>query len=273
MRPGVAAWVFFAVVIFPAGARAQDRLPASLTQVGLDQRLNEQVPLDLEFRDEAGRSVRLGDYFAGRPVILVLAYYRCPMLCTQVLNGLVDGLRGIPLDAGSDFQVVTVSFDPREQPELAAAKKQSYVESYGRPGAAAGWHFLTGQEPAIAALARAVGFRYTYDPKLDQFAHVSGLMVLTPHGTIARYFYGISHPPRDLRLALVEASANQIGSPVDRVLLLCYDYDPATGKYTLMALNLVRLGGGVTLLVLGSFLLLAWRHERRRARRNLATAG
>ncbi|HXG11832.1 MAG TPA: SCO family protein [Gemmataceae bacterium] len=253
-----------------AAARAEDRLPASLPKVGLDQRLNEQVPLDLGFRDEAGRTVRLGAYFDGKPVILVLAYYRCPMLCNQVLNGLVEGLRQVSLDAGREFRVVVVSFDAREQPELAAAKKASYVEVYGRPGTEGGWHFLTGDQPAIDALTAAVGFRYAYDATLDQFAHTSGIMVLTPRGKIARYFYGIRYPPRDLRLGLVEAAEEKIGTPADRLLLLCYRYDPSTGRYTPLVMNLVRLGGVLTLAVLGTFLGLAWRRERRRTRQSLS---
>jgi protein SCO1/2 len=247
-----------------APVRAQDRLPASLPKIGLDQRLNAQVTPDLEFRDEAGRAVRLGAYFRGKPVILVLAYYRCPMLCNQVLNGLLDGLRKVSLNAGDDFEVVVVSFDARETPGLAAAKKAVHVEAYGRPGAEHGWHFLTGEQPAIDALTGAVGFRYAYDAKLDQFAHASGIMVLTPEGKISRYFYGIRYPPRGLQLGLVEASAAKIGTPADRVLLLCYEYDPATGQYTPAVMKLVRLGGVLTLLGLGAFLMLARRYERRK---------
>lgn len=252
------------LALLTAAGRAEDRLPASLTKVGLDQRLNAQVPPDLEFRDGEGRAVRLGHCFAGKPVVLVLAQYRCPTLCNQVLKGLLDAARRTPLTAGEDFRLVVVSFDAREQPDLAAAKKAIYAEAYGRPGAA-GWHFLTGGRPAIDALTAAVGFRYVYDPKLDQFAHPSCVTVLTPSGKVARYLFGIHYPPRDLRLALTEASEGQVGSPVDRALLLCYDYDPATGKYTLAALNLVRLGGVLTLAALGAFVVLALRRERRRA--------
>jgi protein SCO1/2 len=255
--------VVLAIFLTAAAARADSPPTVELNKVGIDQRLNETVPLDLIFRDEVGHAVRLGDYFQGRPVILVLAYYRCPMLCTQVLNGLTDALRGVPLQMGSDFQVVTVSFDAREQPELAAAKKASYVAGYGRLGAADGWHFLTGEQAAIDRLARAVGFRYQYDARLDQFAHASGVTVLTPDGKIARYFFGLNYPPRDLRLTLVEASAGKIGSPVDRVLLLCYHYDPATGKYTPAVMNLVRFGGGLTLAVLALLFGRAWFHRRR----------
>jgi protein SCO1/2 len=241
--------------------------------VGFDQRLNAQVPLDLEFTDEAGRTVRLADYFHGKPVILVLAYYRCPMLCSEVLNGLVRAMLDLPFDVGNEFSVITVSFDPREGPELAAAKKQTYLERYGKPGAAAGWHFLTGKEDAIKRLAQAVGFRYTYDARYDQYAHASGIMVLTPTGRISRYFYDIRFPPRDLRLGLVEASENRIGSAADQILLFCFHYDPAEGRYGPAVMNLVRLGGVLTLLGVGTFLTVMWRRERRAARRAAAKVG
>ena len=205
-----------------------------MQKVGFDQRLNEQVPLDLEFTDEAGQPVKLGDYFGDKPVILVLAYYRCPMLCTLVLNGLAQGMMDVPFDVGKEFQVVTVSFDPRETPELAAAKKKTYIERYGRPGAAAGWHFLTGSAASIKKLTRAVGFRYAYDARLDQFAHASGIMVLTPAGKISRYFYDVKYSGRDLRLGLVEASENKIGSPVDQILLYCFHYDPTEGSHPVL---------------------------------------
>jgi protein SCO1/2 len=221
--------------------------PAQLKSVGFDQRLNEQVPLDLVFTDETGKSVKLGDYFGHKPVILVLAYYRCPMLCTLVLNGLVQGMRDMPFTAGRDYRVVTVSFDPRETPALAAAKKKNYVGRYGRPGAAEAWHFLTGKAESIQRLTRAVGFRYVYDALQDQYIHTSGIMILTPSGRISRYFYDIHYPGRDLRLGLVEASAGRIGSPVDQVLLYCFHYDPAIGKYSASVLNFVRLGGAFTI--------------------------
>lgn len=239
-------------------------LPTALQAATIDQRLNEQVPLDLVFREEAGRSVQLVDLLHGKPAILVLAYYRCPMLCTQVLNGLLESLKGIPFNAGEQYQVIAVSFDAREQPELAAAKKASYVENYGRPGGENAWHFLTGDAPAIEKLTQAVGFHYFYDRVQDQFAHASGIMVLTPEGRLARYFYGINYPPRDLRLALVEASESRIGSKVDQLLLYCYHYDPATGRYAATAMNLVRLGGIVFLLGLVTWLVLAWRRELRK---------
>jgi protein SCO1/2 len=255
-----------ALLAFGVGSvRAESGLPRVLRDVGFDQHLNEQVPLDLQFTDEEGRAVRLGDYFQGKPVILVLAYYKCPMLCTQVLNGLIQALLGIPFDAGKEFQVVVVSFDPREKPALAAAKKRTYLERYGRPGAEAGWHFLTGEEGPIRRLTAAVGFRYTYDPKSDQFAHASGILVLTPGGKLSRYFYDVSYSPRDVRLGLVEASENRIGSPVDQILLYCFHYDPAEGKYGPVIMRFVRLGGVLTVVGIGVFVTVLWRQERRRA--------
>jgi protein SCO1/2 len=254
-------------------ARAESALPPSLRGVGFDQRLDAQVPPDLVFRDETGRAVRLGDYFGDRPLILVLAYYRCPMLCTEVLNGLVRGMLDLPFTVGKEFDVLTVSFDPREQPDLAAAKKETYLERYGRPGAEAGWHFLTGEEGPIGRLTEAVGFRYRYDPVKDQYAHASGILVLTPAGRVSRYFYDIRYNPRDLRLGLVEASAGRIGSPVDQVLLYCFHYDPAEGRYGPVVMNFVRLGGVLTVLAIGAFVGVLWRQERRKARRNAATAG
>jgi protein SCO1/2 len=259
-------------MVWPAAATASNELPPILREVGIDQHLGEQVPLNLPFNDECGRTVSLGDYFDGKPVLLVLAYYRCPMLCTQVLNGLIFGLRGVSFNAGDEFQVVVVSFDERETPDLAAAKKASYVRAYGRPGGERGWHFLTGAQASIDRLTRAVGFRYRYDPKQDQFAHGSGIMLLTAQGTISRYLYGIRFAPTDIRLGLVEASENKIGSPIDQLsLLFCYHYDPSIGQYTMSVLNLVRLGGVVTVVVLGTCLLAAWRRERRRARAELTS--
>jgi protein SCO1/2 len=251
------------LVLTGAPLRAQPGLPQALRNVGFDQKLNEQVPLDLVFKDETGQTVRLGDCWGDKPVILVLAYFRCPMLCDQVLNGLVRAMLDLPFDVGKEFNVITVSFDPRETPEMAAAKKQTLLERYGRPGAAAGWHFLTGDQSAIQRLTDAVGFRYTYDAKNEQFAHASGIVVLTPTGKISRYFHDIRFEPRDVRLGLVEASANRIGSASDQVLLYCFHYDPAEGKYGLVVMNLVRLGGILTCLGLGIFGLVLWRWERR----------
>jgi protein SCO1/2 len=254
-----------AMVVLAAGAlAAQTALPPQLRDVGIDQRLNARVPLELGFRDESGAPVALRSYFGRRPVVLALVYYECPMLCTMVLNGLLKSLRAINLDAGRDFEVVTVSFDPSETHELAAAKKQSYVERYSRPTAAAGWHFLTGEEEAIRKLTQAVGFRYKYDPATNQFAHASAIMVLTPDGRLARYLYGIEYAPRDLRLALVEAAAGKIGTAVDQVLLYCFHYDPATGKYSLLIMNIIRAAGAATVVALGLFMLVMFRRDRRR---------
>jgi protein SCO1/2 len=236
-------------------------------------RLGDRVPLDLPFRDEAGRAVRLGDYFNERPVILVLAYYRCPRLCTLVLNDLADGLRGVPFNAGEEFQVVVVSFDAREKPELAAAKKAAYLELYGRRGGENGWHFLTGEQPAIDRLTEAVGFRAVWDERGQQFAHARGLMVLTPRGVVARYFLGGVFPPRDLRMSLVEASEGQVGHPMDRILLMCFSYNPDAGKYSTAVLGLVRLGGALTLAALLLFWLAAWRRGRRARPAPAAPAG
>jgi protein SCO1 len=245
----------------PGGPPASEQ-PAILREVGIDQRLSERLPLDLPFRDEEGRDVRLGEYFGRRPVVLALVYYECPMLCTQVLNGLVRALTVLSFDVGREFDVVAVSFDPTEGPGLARAKKQSYLERYGRPGTAAGWHFLTGVPESIDRLTKAVGFRYVYDRKRDQFAHGAAITILTPSGLISRYFYGIEYAPRDLRLGLVEASANRMGSIADQILLLCYHYDPSTGRYGFVALTLVRIGG---ILTIAAFALFLWR-ERRRVR-------
>jgi protein SCO1/2 len=249
-----------------APVRAEASLPASLQGVGFDQKVNEPVPPELEFRDEEGRLVRLGDYFHGKPVILVLAWYRCPMLCTEVLNGLVRAMLDMPFDAGKEYEVLTVSFDPRETAELAAAKKAMYVERYGRAGAEEGWHFLTGTQESIDSLTRAVGFRYRYDAKKDQFAHASGIVILGPTGKIFRYFLDIRYSPRDLRLSLVEASQNRIGTAADQVLLYCFHYDPLEGKYGAVILNILRLSGALTVLVVGTGVGLLWWRERRAAR-------
>lgn len=240
--------------------------PASynpFTEVGIDQRLNEQLPLDLTFRDEAGQTVRLRDYFGDRPVILSLAYYDCPMLCPLVINGLIRTLRTLSFSAGNEFNVLTVSFNPKDTPAMAAIKRQTSLQIYSRPGAEKGWHFLTGDEGAIQKLTQAVGFRYQYDEKSKQYAHASGIVVLTPQGKVSRYFYGIEYAPRDVRLGLVEASAGKIGSPVDQVLLLCFHYDPATGKYGFLITTGLRVVGVATVLALGAFMLISARRDRR----------
>jgi protein SCO1 len=257
--------VFFALLVAAEGipAHAQNTLPGPLRDVGFDQRLDVQVPLDLAFRDETGQFVQLADYFDEKPVILSLVYYECPMLCPLVLNGLLRSLRTLSFNIGEEFTVITLSFNPRETPALAAAKKETYLQGYARPRAETGWHFLTGEESAIQRLTQAVGFRYGYDATADQYAHASGIVVLTPRGKIARYFYGVEYAPRDLRLGLVEASANQIGSPIDQVLLFCYHYDPVTGKYGVLIMNVLRLAGLATVLSLGTFMIVMLRRERR----------
>jgi protein SCO1 len=237
-----------------------------LRGVGIEQHLGAQLPLDAVFRDETGRDVKLCDYFGKQPVVLALVYYRCPMLCTQVLNGLLNSSQAVPLEIGRDYQVVTVSFDPRELPELAAQKKDRYVRAYRRAGAATGWHFLTGDKPSIDRLTETVGFRYRFDPKSDQFAHASGIALATPDGRLARYFYGIDYSPDDLRLGLIESSAGRIGSLVDQVLLLCFHYDPLTGKYGMVIADVMRMAGLLTVILLGSFLVVMYRLERRRPR-------
>jgi protein SCO1/2 len=254
--------------VHPTPAQAHETIPAILKEVGFDQRLNEQVPLDLAFRDETGRAVRLGDYFDGKPIILSLVYYNCATLCPMILDGLVRSLTPMSFDIGNQFTMLTVSFDPRDTATQAAAKKVEYVRRYRRPGAAAGWHFLTGAEAPIRQLTQAVGFRYLYDAKTDQFAHAAGILMLTPGGKVARYFYGFDFSPRDLRLGLIEAAANTIGTPIDQVLLFCYQYDPRTGQYGLVVMNTLRLAGLATVLALGAFILVMLRRERHA---NLAT--
>lgn len=236
--------------------------PDLLRDVGLDQRLGDTIPLDLTFRDEHGHSVALREFFGQKPVILTLVYYQCPMLCTEVLNGLLSSAKELPLEIGKDFSIVTVSIDPSERPILANVKHELYTGLYGRPGAPQGWHFLTGEAPQIKALAQAVGFRYAYDSATGQFAHPSGMMLLTPQGKLARYFYGIRFPERDLRLGLVEASQGKIGSPVDQLLLYCYHYDAATGKYGLLISRVIKLAAALTILSLGLVITILFRRER-----------
>ncbi len=239
-----------------------DEKPQMLKEIGIDQRLNAPLPLGLALRDETGRPVHLSDAFGKRPVILALVYYNCPMLCTQVLNGLVGALNVMSLEAGKDFDVLAVSFDPRETPAMAAAKKEAYLSRYKHPNASEGWHFWTGDAAAIETLTKAVGFRYRYDAENEQFAHASAIFVATPDGRLARYFYGIEYAPRDLRLGLVEASAGKIGTPVDQILLFCFHYDPANGKYGAVVVNIVRLAGLATVLAIG---IGIWAMTRRRA--------
>ena len=236
--------------------------PPGLANVGIEQHLDQQIPADLTFRDESGKTVRLGDYFGKRPMILNLVYYNCPMLCGEVLSGLTSALRVLRFDLGREFEVITVSFDPRETPQIAAEKKKQYLERYGRKGAEQGWHFLTGQQDAITALTKSAGFQYEYDAKTNQFAHTTAIMVLTPRGKIAQYYYGVEYAPKDLRLGLIEASQNKIGNLVDQVLLYCYHYDPATGRYGAVIMRVVRLAGLATILSLGAFVVIMFRRDK-----------
>ena len=242
--------------------------PPYLENVGIEQHLDGQVPPDLAFVDDTGRTVKLGDYFGTRPLILNLVYYNCTMLCGEALTGLTGAMKMVKFDVGKEFEVVTVSFNPQETPQIAAAKKKDYLARYGRPAAASGWHFLTGPPESINALTKAVGFQYQYDPKVNQYAHATAIMVLTPQGRISRYFYGVDFPPKDLRMGLVEASEGKIGNAVDQVLLYCYHYDPATGKYGAVVNNILRLGAGVTVVFLGGLLLILFRLEKIAPRRN-----
>ena len=270
---GSTRWLLTPALLLAAflalGAAAQAQVqavgirPELLKDVGIDQKLDSQIPLALEFRDEHGRTVRLGEYFGTKPVILSLVYYQCPMLCSQVLNGLLDSLKELNLEVGKHFDVVTVSIDPRDYPVAAEAKQVMYAGLYGRPGAVTGWHFLTGKDLEIHQLADAVGFRYAYDSVSEQYAHAAAIMVLTPQGKVSRYFYGISFPQRSLRLGLVEASANKIGSPVDQVLLFCYHYDPSSGKYSLVIANVLRAGALLTVLGIALLILLLTRQSHR----------
>ena len=260
MRPSTIKTIV-CLTLLAAAAAAQPARPIKPSDIGFDQRLDEQVPLDLAFRDETGKTVMLGDYFNRKPVILALVYYQCPMLCNQGLNGLAGGLKALPFVAGKEFEVVVVSFNPRETSELAAAKKESY-----RRANAAGWHFLTGDPKPIDALTRSVGFRYAYDPMLNQYAHASGVVILTPKGRVARYFYGIEYAPRDLRFGLIEAAEERIGTPVDQVLLLCYQYDPKTGKYGAAVMKSLRIGGVVTVIGVVALLLALNRKTKKGGR-------
>jgi len=262
---GVLAVLVFSVAAFGQGmtggimAPPANVRPPGLMHVGIEQRLNEQIPSNLVFRDETGKPVRLGDYFGKKPMILNLVYYRCPMLCNEVLAGLTGTLKALKFDVGKEFDVLTVSFDPTDTPEIATAKKADYIKRYKRAGAAEGWHFLTGPPESIGALTKAVGFEYQYDPKTQQFAHATAIMILTPEGKLAQYYYGTEFPPKDVRLGLIQASENKIGTLADAVLLYCYHYDPATGKYGAIISRVIQLAGGVTVLTLGLFLTVLFR--------------
>jgi len=238
-------------------------VPAPLREIGFDQNLDKQLPLDARFRDDHGREVRLGEYFGRKPVVLAFVYYECPMLCTQVLSAITSSLGVLSLDAGKDFELVLVSFDPREKPAQAAAKKAEYLHRYNRPGGDEGWHFLTGDEPEIRRATSAAGFRYVWDADTQQFAHPTGIIVVTPDGRPARYLFGIEYGPRDLRLALVEASEGRIGTVADSLLLYCYHYDPMTGRYGFIVMRVLRLLGVATVLLIVSFIVVMVRRERR----------
>ena len=270
MKAWIMAWVGLAVAgVACAGTRtmpgeepSHDPIrPEALNRAGFDQKLNAQLPLDVEFRNEAGATVKLGDYFGQKPVLLNLAYFNCPMLCTLVINGVMESARSLAFTPGQEYEIVTISFDAREGHELAAAKKANYLKDLQRPGAEQGWHFLTGDEASIKAVTDAVGFRFAWDEKSKEFAHASGIMVATPSGRLSHYLYGVVYPPRDLRLALVEASAGRIGSPVDQLMLFCFHYDPVAGKFSAAVMRLVQAGCVATVLAMGSFMFLMFRRE------------
>src|SRR5579863_7646700 len=254
---------FIGIATFSASAQ-QISTPGILNKVGITQNLNAQIPPDLVFHDESGKSVRIGDFFGRKPIVLSLVYFDCPALCTEVLNGELRTMKAITLDLGKDFDAVTVSFEPKDTPALAKAKRDVYIGQYGRPGAVDHWHFLTGGQQSIDALTNAVGFRYAYDSSIRQYAHAAAVLVLTPGGRIDRYFYGVIYPARDLRLGLVEASEGKIGTLTDHALLYCYQYDPMTGKYGVVVMNVLRVAGGLTVLVLGIFMTLMFLRERKR---------
>jgi protein SCO1/2 len=252
--------LLIAVAAFSESSATAPKLPG---RVGIEQRLDQQLPLDVPFRDENGRPVLLRDSFHGKPVILNFVYFTCPMLCSIVVDGMTSSMTELKFSIGKEFDVVTISIDPHDTPRAAWAKRDKYIRRYGRPTAYESWHFLTGTEASIRKVADAAGFFYAYDKNRNQYAHGTTLIVLTPQGRISRYLYGFEYRPRDLRLALVEASAGKIGSATDAVLLLCYHYDPATGKYSRVAMNYVRLGGCATVLCLACFIFIMVRREKR----------
>jgi protein SCO1 len=257
----------------PDGAgRATGKLPPLLQNVGFEPPLNGSLPLDLAFRDETGRDVHLRDYFSRRPVVLALVYYGCPMLCSQVEQGVVGSLRMLSFNPGRDYEVVFVSFDPRESPDMAAQKKEYAMTHFRRPETASGWHFLTGSKESIEALTKAANFRYSFDEKANLFAHASGIMLLTPDGRISRYFYGVEYPSRDLRLGLVDASAGKIGNPIDHLLLFCYQYDPSSARYSASILTIVRLGGLLTILCVVGGIFIFRRRDLAAARTKIQGA-
>jgi protein SCO1/2 len=264
-------WAQNAPKLQPGDAVANQK-PSILDQVGLDQRLNQQVPLNLTFNDETGQAVQLQQYFGAKPVILIMVYYQCPMLCTQVLTGFTGAMNGIVrFNIGREFDVVTVSIDPRDTPQDAAKAKKTYIQRYRRAGAEQGWHFLTGKKDQIDALAQAVGFRYAWDPQIQQYAHASGIMLLTPDGRVSQYYYGIEYAPRDIQLGLIEASKGKIGNVVDQVLLYCYHYDPRQGKYGAAIFNVLRLSALATVLMVGGFMVIMFRRDSLAAQKGRLT--
>jgi len=280
---GMCSFVSFVSLVVAASASAQmsgvpspgyrqepgavsSAVPAPLREIGFDQNLDRPLPLDAQFRDEQGETVRLGQYFGSRPVVLAFVYYDCPMLCTLVLNALSSTLNVLSLEAGKDFELVLIGFDPREKPAQAAAKKAEQLQRYKHAGAGAGWHFLTGDAPAIERVTKAAGFRYVWDEQTQQFAHPTGIIVVTPDGRPARYLFGIEYGPRDVRFALVEASEGRVGSAVDSLLLYCFHYDPMTGRYGLYIMRTLRIAGVATVLLIGAFIVVMVRREKRQAR-------
>jgi len=265
-RSCTALLILFAIVHSVSRAAEQSTERTVFDVVRFDQRMGEQLPLDVMFRDHTGKKVALREFFGKRPVILNLVYYQCPMLCTISMNGMVRGLRPLTLGVGKDFDILTISFDPSETQQLAAAKRQTYLKEYGRPSAEKGWHFLIGEQRAIDQVCEAVGFHYVYDKQTRQFAHPGGLVILTPEGKVARYLFDVEYAPRDLRLSLVEASNRRIGSPTDRLLLMCYGYDPAAGKYALVVMNVIRVTSFLTVAAIGTFVGLSIYREKKKGK-------
>jgi protein SCO1/2 len=242
-------------------------LPEPLKEIGIEQKLNEQLPLDIELKDEYGKAVRLGDYFnKGRPVLIAFVYYECPMLCSQVLNGLTGSLKGMSFDAGKEFDVLAISFDAGEfdKPELAKAKKAAYMERYGRPGTEDGWHFVTGSDESIKQVTSAAGFSFKWDERSQQFAHAAAIIVATPEGKLSRYLFGIDYAPKDLKFGIMESAENKVGNLAEKLMLYCFHYDPSTGKYGLAVMRVMRLGGIATLIGLGTMLFVFWRRGKKK---------
>jgi protein SCO1/2 len=267
MRRGFYSAIFVALAAAGASPACAQQItsPAIFKKVSIAQNLNAQIPPDLVFRDEAGKPVRIGDFFGQKPIVLSLVYFDCPALCTEVLNGELRTMKAISLDLGKDFEAVTVSFEPKDTPALAKAKRDVYLGQYGRSTAAEHWHFLTGEQQSIDALTNVIGFHYAYDFSIRQYAHAAAILVLTPDGRIDRYFYGVVYPARDVRLGLVEASQGKIGTLTDHALLFCYQYDPMTGKYGVVVMNVLRAAGGLTVLLLAIFMTVMFLRERRRS--------